>query len=121
MLGLTFDETDNPLMQKNYARNYDKRQRQIRSHVPDFVSNRYKRSLRLRFQRIRDMCMVCRIHSASYEDYEHDYQDDFKSTGDPEFIQECKRKEKKYFAEMNMLMMAFPFLSNTYNMNEDDI
>jgi len=113
MIGLTYEEKEDGEMTLNYDKNYDRRQSQIQNRMPSSVSDRYKRSLMLRYQRIRDMHTVCSINCC--------YDDDFQSSGDPEFIQECKRKQKKYSAEMTMLVMAFPFLSHVSSLQENDV
>jgi len=113
MIGLTYEEQQNAAMTRNYAKNYDHRRAQIQNRMPSSVSDRYKQSIMLRYQRIRDMHTVCSVNSC--------YEDDFDSSGDPEFIQECNRKQKKYHAEMTMLVMAFPFLKNMLSYHNNDI
>jgi len=113
MFGLTYKEEQDGEMTPNYAKNYDRRQAQIQNRMPSSVSDRYKRSIMLRYQRIRDMHNVCSVHCS--------YDNDFHSSGDPEFIQECKRKQKKYHAEMTMLVIAFPFLRHVSSLQENDV
>jgi hypothetical protein len=113
MIGLTYAERQNVTMTLNYAENYDRRRAQIQGRMPSSMSEQYKQSIMLRYQRIRDMHTVCSVNSS--------YDDDFKSSDKPEFIQACIRKQKKYNAEMNMLVMAFPFLANIQSYYDNDI
>jgi len=113
MIGLTYEEQQNYAMALNYAKNYDKRRAQIHNRMPSSVSDQYRQSIMLRYQRIRDMHTVCSVHSCC--------DDDFNSSADPEFIQECNRKQKKYRGEMNMLVMAFPFLAKMQCHHNNDI
>jgi len=46
--------------------------------------------------------------------------EDYGGIREPELIKECKRKRMKYHAEMQILIIAFPFLAcvNSWDFND---
>ena len=109
MHGLTTEERSDKKMLQDYSRRYESRQGQLEARLPDNPSKEYRKTLMLRYQRLRDMRQVCFVHSNYEEERE------------PEIIQECKRKRIEYEAEMNMLLLAFPFLGRMDSHFLDDI
>jgi len=107
MIGLTFNECFDVPMVQAYRQKYAFRLQQLSLAVPQDPSDEYKHSLALQYQKLRDLHKVCLIHSLYQE---HPV---------PAFITQCRRKEIKYRAKMDMLLLAFPFLHRIDGINFD--
>ena len=108
MTGLTFDECYDLDMVAAYRQQYAFRQEQLSTAVPQDPSDEYKHSLTLQYQKLRDLHKVCLINSLYLE---HPV---------PVFITQCRRKEIKYRAKIDMLLLAFPFLQRIDGVHFDN-
>jgi len=97
--GIRHDEIYDHALVDAYRQGHAYRQQQLKNGVPQNPSDEYKHSLTLQYQRLRDLHKVCFILTRHEE-----------GVHVPIFVTQCRKKEIKYRAKMDLLLLAFPFL-----------